>query len=94
MPCPYGPTAGDEGLRKNIEYFKKQRELVGPDFPLMLDCYMALTVPYAIKVCGVVRRGIVDVADACRVSTDILNDFELIQSHHFFSWRARWSHTI
>ena len=25
---------------------------VGPDFPLMLDCYMALTVPYAIKLCN------------------------------------------
>ena len=23
---------------------------VGPDFPLMLDCYMALSVPYAIKL--------------------------------------------
>ena len=23
---------------------------MGPDYPLMLDCYMALTVPYAIKL--------------------------------------------
>ena len=51
VPCPYGPSAGDEGLRKNIAFFKNAREQVGPDFPLMLDCYMALTVPYAIKAC-------------------------------------------
>ncbi len=23
---------------------------VGPDFPLMLDCYMALSVPYTVKL--------------------------------------------
>jgi len=50
VPCPYGPKAGDEGLRKNVEFFKAWREKVGPDFPLMLDCYMSLTVPYSIKL--------------------------------------------
>ncbi len=50
VPCPYGPAAGDEGFRKNVAFFKEWREKVGPDFPLMLDCYMALTVPYTIKV--------------------------------------------
>lgn len=50
IPCPYGPSAGDEGLRKNVEFVKGWREKVGPDFPIMLDCYMALTVPYAIKL--------------------------------------------
>jgi len=50
IPCPYGPSAGDEGLRKNVEFFKGWREKVGPEFPLSLDCYMALTVPYAIKL--------------------------------------------
>ena len=50
VPCPYGPSAGDEGFRKNVEFFKSWREKVGPDFPLMLDCYMSLTVPYAIKL--------------------------------------------
>lgn len=50
IPCPYGPSDGDEGLRKNVAFFKEWREKVGPDFPLMLDCYMALTVPYTIKL--------------------------------------------
>lgn len=50
IPCPYGPAHGEEGFAKNVAYFAKQRELVGPDFPLALDCYMALTVPYAIRL--------------------------------------------
>ena len=50
VPCPYGPADGDEGFAKNVAAFKRARELVGPDFPLMLDCYMALNVPYAIKL--------------------------------------------
>jgi len=50
IPCPYGPADGDEGFRKNVEFFKGWREKVGPDFPLALDCYMALSVPYAIKL--------------------------------------------
>ena len=32
IPCPYGPHDGDEGFRKNVEFFKAKRELVGPDF--------------------------------------------------------------
>lgn len=47
----YGPADGDEGMRKNVEIHRKWREAVGPDFPLMLDCYMSLTVPYAIDLC-------------------------------------------
>ena len=50
VPCPYGPSAGDAGFRKNVEFFAGWRAKVGPDFPLSLDCYMALTVPYAIKL--------------------------------------------
>lgn len=50
IPCRYGPADGDEGFRKNVAAFKEAREKVGPDFPLMLDCYMSLSVPYAIKL--------------------------------------------
>ncbi|KAL3852409.1 hypothetical protein ACJMK2_016058 [Sinanodonta woodiana] len=50
IPCPYGPSAGDEGLRQNVSFFKNWRKEVGDEFPLMLDCYMALTVPYATRL--------------------------------------------
>lgn len=29
-------------MRKNIERVREVRESVGPDFPIMIDCYMAL----------------------------------------------------
>ncbi|MBL4647309.1 MAG: L-rhamnonate dehydratase [Rhizobiales bacterium] len=50
VPLPFGPSAGVEGLRKNVAFLTKHREAVGDDFPLRVDCYMSLTVPYAIEV--------------------------------------------
>jgi len=50
FPLPFGPAQGQEGMKKNIELVKKWREAVGPDYPLMIDCYMSLTVPYAIEL--------------------------------------------
>ncbi len=55
MPLPYGPADGIEGLNANIEMVAKAREQVGPDFDLMLDCYMALDVPYTIDLANAVR---------------------------------------
>ncbi|CDK27647.1 unnamed protein product [Kuraishia capsulata CBS 1993] len=50
VPLPYGPDEGHEGLRKNVEFLTKHREAIGPDFPLMVDCYMSLNVSYAIDL--------------------------------------------
>ena len=50
FPLPFGPAQGEEGMRKNIEMVKKWREAVGEDYPLMIDCYMSLTVPYTIEL--------------------------------------------
>lgn len=50
FPLPYGPGDGDAGMRKNIEAIKAVRASVGEDFPLMVDCYMSLTVPYVIEL--------------------------------------------
>jgi len=50
IPCPYGPAAGDGGLAQNVDFFKGWREKLGPTFPLALDCYMSLSVPYTIKL--------------------------------------------
>ncbi|GAB5363719.1 hypothetical protein AAMO2058_000908100 [Amorphochlora amoebiformis] len=47
FPLPYGPADGEEGMKKNIQLVEEFRKSVGPDFPLMIDCYMALTLPYA-----------------------------------------------
>jgi len=50
FPLPHGPAEGEEGMRKNIERVRQVRESVGPDFPIMIDCYMSLTVPYTIEL--------------------------------------------
>lgn len=55
VALPYGPDEGKEGLRKNVEFLRKHREAVGDDFPIMVDCYMSLTVPYAIELANAVE---------------------------------------
>ncbi len=50
VPLPHSHFEGREGLEKNVRYLADQRDKVGPDFPLMVDCYMSLTVPYAIEL--------------------------------------------
>lgn len=50
VPLPYCAEEGQPGLLKNIAFLKKHREAVGPDFPLRVDCYMSLNVPYTIEL--------------------------------------------
>lgn len=50
LALTYGPADGREGLRKNVELVEKTRKLIGPDGDIMLDCYMALDVPYTIQL--------------------------------------------
>jgi len=50
VPLPHGPADGEAGLRANVEFLAAHRAAVGPDYPLMVDCYMSLTVPYAIRL--------------------------------------------
>ncbi len=38
------------GLKNNIEFLRKHRESVGPDYPIMVDCWMALNVQYTIEL--------------------------------------------
>jgi L-rhamnonate dehydratase len=56
FPLPYGPGDGDVGMTKNIERVKEVRESVGKDFPINIDCYMSLTVPYTIELARRIDR--------------------------------------
>ena len=57
FPLPYGPADGHEGMRKNIERVKQVRASIpDPNFPIMIDCYMALTVPYTIELARRIDR--------------------------------------
>ena len=55
VPLPEGPFDGEAGLKRNVAFLAEQRAAVGEGFPLMVDCYMALDVAYAIRL-----------AEACR----------------------------
>jgi L-rhamnonate dehydratase len=50
MPLKHGPAERDEGLKANIEALAAMRAKVGPDFWLMLDCWMALDLDYATRL--------------------------------------------
>lgn len=50
IPLPFGPAEGERGLAENCARVEDVRAAVGPEFPLMLDCYMSLTVPYTIEL--------------------------------------------
>ncbi len=55
LPLRFGPADGKEGLKKNAEDMAKAREIIG-DGDIMLDCYMALDVPYTIQLAKIARE--------------------------------------
>ncbi|KAF2627505.1 nucleotide-diphospho-sugar transferase [Macroventuria anomochaeta] len=81
VPLPYGPGEGVEGLKKNVEFLTKHREAVGPDFPLMVDCYMSLTVPYTIEVVKATAHLNLNWWEEC-LSPDDTDGFEQIKRAH------------
>ncbi|MGB3329374.1 MAG: enolase C-terminal domain-like protein [Thermomicrobiales bacterium] len=50
LAMPYGPADGWDGLKKNVALIEHARELVGPDSEIMLDCYMAWNIDYALRM--------------------------------------------
>ena len=55
LACPYGPADGQEGLRRNEEHVARARETVGDECDLMLDCWMAFDVDYAVRLAETLR---------------------------------------
>ncbi|HEX4675039.1 MAG TPA: L-rhamnonate dehydratase [Steroidobacteraceae bacterium] len=50
LPLHHGPAEGEEGFAKNLAMLADMRGKVGPDFWLMLDCWMSLDLNYAIRL--------------------------------------------
>lgn len=50
VPLPHGPADGPAGIVRNLDFLAAHRDAVGDGYPLMVDCYMALTVPYAVEL--------------------------------------------
>ena len=55
LAVPCGPADGSQGFRENIALVERTRKLIGSDGDIMLDCYMALDVPYAIELARAVK---------------------------------------
>lgn len=55
VPFPYGPADGREGLAENVRTIAAHRQAVGPDYPLMVDCFMSLDVGYALEFAHATR---------------------------------------
>jgi UDP-N-acetylglucosamine/UDP-N-acetylgalactosamine diphosphorylase len=81
VPLPYGPGEGPEGLKKNVEFLTKHRESVGPDYPIMVDCYMSLNVQYTIEVVAATEHLNLNWWEEC-LSPDDTEGFELIKRAH------------
>jgi L-rhamnonate dehydratase len=56
LPLHHGPAEGEEGFAKNLAMLADMRGKVGPDFWLMLDCWMSLDLNYAIRLAARARE--------------------------------------
>jgi L-rhamnonate dehydratase len=50
LACPYGQYDGLDALNRNEELVARTRELVGRDVEIMLDCWMAFDVEFAVRL--------------------------------------------
>lgn len=50
LACPYGMYDGLDALIRNEELVARTREEIGPDVELMLDCWMAFDVEFAVRL--------------------------------------------
>lgn len=81
VALPYSPGEGPEGMRKNVEYLRKMRAEVGPDFPLRVDCYMSLNVQYTIELAEKCKEFNIDWWEEC-LSPDDFDGQALIKRAH------------
>ncbi|KAM4065959.1 L-rhamnonate dehydratase [Hirsutella rhossiliensis] len=81
VPLPFCPEEGRESLRKNVEFLRKHREAVGPDFPIMVDCYMSLNVSYTIDLVKACEGLDINWWEEC-LSPDDTDGFEQIKRAH------------
>lgn len=93
LPVRFGPADGKEGLKQNAADMAKARELIG-DGDIMLDCYMALDVPYTIQLAKIAREyGIKwieepvmpDKIDSYRKIKDAVPDIMITGGEHEYS---------
>jgi L-rhamnonate dehydratase len=71
LPLPFGPADGLPGLNRNLEALARRRALIGPDVELMLDCWMALDVEYAVRLAEAARPQGLRWIEDCLIPEDL-----------------------
>lgn len=49
LACPYGTADGLAAINKNEDFVAQTRDFIGKDVELMLDCWMAFDVEFAVR---------------------------------------------
>ena len=49
LACPFGTSDGLAALNKNEDFVAQTRDFIGKDVELMLDCWMAFDVEFAVR---------------------------------------------
>jgi L-rhamnonate dehydratase len=86
VPLPHGPFDGEAGLKKNVEFLAAHRAAIGPDYPLMVDCYMALNVPYAIALAEACKPLAIHWWEEVLSPEDVEGYRQIRQAHPTLKW--------
>jgi L-rhamnonate dehydratase len=66
----HGPDEDLAGLNRNVEMVAQARQIVGPDVELAVDCWMALSVEYAVRLGEALRPYNVKWIEDCLLPED------------------------
>ena len=70
LACPYGPADGLDGIHKNEAFVAEARATIGDECELMLDCWMAFDVAYAVRLAEALRPYNVKWMEECLIPED------------------------
>lgn len=77
LACPHGPADGLDGIARNEELVAGAREQIGADSELMLDCWMAFDVEYAVRLAERLRPYGLRWIEECLIPEDLDSHIEL-----------------
>jgi L-rhamnonate dehydratase len=80
FPLMHAPIDGRAGFEANVADVAAVREAVGPSFDIAVDCYMSLSVPYAIEMARSIEPYRVRWLEECLVPEDYEGHSELRQN--------------
>jgi L-rhamnonate dehydratase len=77
LACPHGPADGLDGLRRNEALLAATRAQIGDDAELMLDCWMAFDVEFAVRLAETLRPYRLRWMEECLIPEDLSGHEEL-----------------